>query len=100
MKRGLAYSIYSALDPLRHAGLIIGTVATENGHVAQSIDIIRAEWRRMREEGPTAEELADAKTYLTGSFPLSLDSPAASPPRWSASSATTSASTISPGAAR
>ncbi|MGO8916904.1 MAG: M16 family metallopeptidase [Stellaceae bacterium] len=74
VKRGLAYSVYSGLDPLRHAGLIIGSVATENGRVAQSIDIIRAEWRRMREEGPTAQELADAKTYLTGSYPLSLDS--------------------------
>lgn len=74
VKRGLAYSIYSALDPLRHAGLIIGSVATENGRVAQSIEIIRAEWRRMRDDGPTAQELADAKTYLTGSFPLSLDS--------------------------
>ena len=74
VKRGLAYSVYSALDPLRHAGLIIGGVATENARVAQSIDIIRAEWRRMQEEGPTAQELADAKTYLTGSFPLSLDS--------------------------
>jgi zinc protease len=74
VKRGLAYSVYSGLDPLRHAGVIIGGVATENGHVAQAIDIIRAEWRRMREEGPTAQELADAKTYLTGSYPLSLDS--------------------------
>jgi len=74
VKRGLAYSVYSGLDPLRHAGLIIGSVATENGRVAQSIDIIRAEWQRMREDGPLAQELADAKTYLTGSYPLSLDS--------------------------
>jgi zinc protease len=28
----------------------------------------------MREEGPTAQELADAKTYLTGSYPLQFDS--------------------------
>ena len=74
VKRGLAYSIYSGLDPLRHAGLIIGSVATENGRVAQSIDLIRAEWQRMREDGPTAQELADAKTYLTGSYPLGLNS--------------------------
>jgi zinc protease len=74
VKRGLAYSVYSALDPLQHSGLILGSVATENSRVEQSIDIIRAEWRRMRESGPTATELEDAKTYLTGSFPLSLDS--------------------------
>lgn len=73
-KRGLAYSIYSGLSPMRHSGVILGSVATENSRVAQSIDIIRAEWRRMREGGPTAQELEDAKTYLTGSYPLSLDS--------------------------
>jgi zinc protease len=36
--------------------------------------LVREEWRHMREEGPTAAELEDAKTYLTGSFPLGLDS--------------------------
>jgi zinc protease len=74
VKRGLAYSVYTVLQPLQHSGLILGGVATENSRVAQSIDIIRTEWRRMRDEGPTADELKDAKTYLTGSFPLSLDS--------------------------
>jgi zinc protease len=75
-KRGLAYSVYGELEPLQHSGLIIGGVATENSRVARSIEIIRAEWRRMREEGPTAKELENAKTYLTGSFPLNLDSTA------------------------
>jgi zinc protease len=73
-KRGLAYSVYSGLEPMQHSGVIEGGVATQNDRVAQSIDIIRAEWRRMRDGGPTETELADAKTYLTGSFPLSLDS--------------------------
>ncbi|HET7593999.1 MAG TPA: pitrilysin family protein, partial [Stellaceae bacterium] len=73
-KRGLAYSVYSELDPMQHSGVILGGVATQNDRVAQSIDIIRAEWRRMRDAGPTEKELDDAKTFLTGSFPLSLDS--------------------------
>jgi zinc protease len=73
-KRGLAYSVYSGLEPMQHSGVILGGVATQNDRVAQSIDIIRAEWRRMRDAGPTEAELADAKTFLTGSFPLSLDS--------------------------
>jgi zinc protease len=73
-KRGLAYSVYSGLEPMQHSGVILGGVATQNDRVAQSIDIIRAEWRRMRDAGPTEAELNDAKTFLTGSFPLSLDS--------------------------
>jgi zinc protease len=73
-KRGLAYGVSTGLVPYRHAGLILGSIATENSRVAESIALIRAEWQRMREDGPTEVELHDAQTYLAGSFPLSLDS--------------------------
>lgn len=73
-ERGLAYSVSSELITLDHAGLLQADVATENARVAESIEVIRREWRRMAEEGPTAAELANAKTYLTGSFPLRLAS--------------------------
>jgi len=73
-KRGLAYGVSTSLVPYRHAGLILGSIATENSRVAESIALIRAEWQRMREAGPTESELRDATAYLAGSFPLSLDS--------------------------
>src|SRR5436305_4240523 len=73
-KRGLAYGVSTDLVPYRHAGLILGSVATENSRVGETIELVRAEWRRMRDDGPTQVELDVAKTYLTGSFPLSLDS--------------------------
>lgn len=73
-KRGLAYSVYSYLSPLDHAGLFLGGAATRNDRVGQSLDIIRAELERMATEGPTDEELANAKTYLTGSYALRFDS--------------------------
>src|SRR5205085_7679493 len=63
-QRGLAYGVSTQLVPYRHAGLIVGNVATENGRVAESIALVREEWRHMREEGPTAVELENAKTYL------------------------------------
>jgi zinc protease len=69
-KRGLAYSVYSYLSPLEHAGLVFGGVATQNGRVGESISLIRQEWARMAAEGPSAEELDAAKTFLTGSYPL------------------------------
>ena len=72
-KRGLAYGVSSDLVSFRRAGLVLGRVATENARVGESIAVIGGEWRRMREEGPTEAELDDAKTYLIGSFPLSLD---------------------------
>ena len=73
-KRGLAYGVYSYLSPLDYAALYFGGVATENARVAESLEVIRAEFARMRDDGLTADELADAKTYLTGSFALRLDS--------------------------
>lgn len=73
-KRGLAYSVSTYLVPLRQTGIVLGTVATQNEHVAESLDLIRAQWRRLHDEGPTAQEIADAKTFLTGSFPLQFDS--------------------------
>jgi zinc protease len=72
-KRGLAYSVYSYIGSYDHAGLMMGGTATENARVAQSLEVIRQEWRKMHDEGPTESELANAKTFLTGSFPLRLD---------------------------
>ena len=69
-KRGLAYSIGTYLSPLDHTGLIIGSVGTRNSHVKQTIELIRAEWRRMAEGDVGQAELEDAKTFLTGSFAL------------------------------
>ena len=73
-KRGLAYGVYTYLAPMDYSAIHIGRVATQNSAVAESLDIIRAELARMRDHGVTPKELADAKTYLTGSFPLRLDS--------------------------
>jgi zinc protease len=68
-KRGLAYGIGTNLVTFDHAGLIWGQVQTVNERVAQTIEIIRAEWARLRDKGPTAAEVESAKTYLLGSYP-------------------------------
>lgn len=72
-KRGLAYSVYSYLQPFRKAALFAGGVATKNAAVKESIDVIKAELQRMATEGPTEKELESAKSYLTGSFALRFD---------------------------
>ena len=61
------------LYPLRHASLFLGRVASENSRVAETLDVIRAELARLAEDGVTEQELRDAKTYLTGSYPLRFD---------------------------
>lgn len=73
-KRGLAYSVGTSLYPLDQAGLIVGSAGTENARVGETIAIIQEEWRRMAAGDIGADEVENAKTYLTGSFPLTFTS--------------------------
>ncbi len=75
-KRGLAYSVYSHLATLDYAGLFLGGTSTRNDRAAEALQIIEQEIARMAKEGPTAEELAQAKSYLTGSYLLHFDTSA------------------------
>ncbi|SMY09000.1 M16 family metallopeptidase [Flavimaricola marinus] len=72
-KRGLTYGVSTYLVPRVHAELVIGSVASSNDRIAEAIDVIRAEWARIAEEGVTQEELDAAKTYITGEYPLRFD---------------------------
>ncbi len=72
-KRGLTYGIRSYLVPKFHSEMVFGSVASSNATIAEAIEVIRAEWARMAQEGLTPEELETAKTYLTGEYPLRFD---------------------------
>jgi len=76
-KRGLSYGVYSYLIPLDHGALVMASGSTVNTKAGETLDIIRAEWKRMADQGATDQELQDAKTYLTGSFPLQFSSTSA-----------------------
>ena len=69
-KRGLSYSVWSDLYPLEKGGLILGGAATRNEKAAETIAIIKDQIAQFAKQGPSAEELADVKTYMTGSYPL------------------------------
>jgi zinc protease len=72
-KRGLCYSVYSYLYPLKHAGLFLGGVATENKAVSESMNVIKSELNRVATNGITEAELKAAKDFLIGSFALRFD---------------------------
>lgn len=76
-KRGLTYGVSTVVAALDRGGLVVGSYATENARAGESLALVEAERRRMAQDGPTADELDGAKSYLTGSFALSLDSSAA-----------------------
>jgi zinc protease len=73
-KRGLTYGIYTYLAAYDYAGLVLASNSTENGRAGQALEVTLEVWRGMYEHGPTEEEVANAKRYLTGSFALRLDS--------------------------
>ena len=73
-KRGLAYSVWLGLIPLDHAGLWFVSTSTRADQADTVVALIESEIKRFAEEGPTEQELADAKAYLIGSYPLRFDS--------------------------
>ena len=76
-KRGLTYGIDTSLFDMDHTnGLGIG-LSTENKNAGEALKIIRQEIERMRDAPVTAQELADAQSYIIGSRPLSLSSTSA-----------------------
>ncbi len=72
-KRGLTYGIRTYLIDSDYSESIIGLVSTVNSRMAETVDVVRAEWARIAESGVTQDELDAAKLYLTGAYPLRFD---------------------------
>jgi zinc protease len=72
-KRGLAYGVSDSLIWFRHASVLLGGTATRADRTSDALNVIEHETMRMAENGPTAAELAEAKSYLKGAYALSLD---------------------------
>jgi len=72
-KRGLAYGVSQSLVWFKHSAVVIGGTQVRADRTGDALSIIEQEVRRMGEAGPTAEELAKAKSYLKGSYILGLD---------------------------
>ena len=73
-KRGLTYGVYTSLTSMNHAALLQANLSTSNEKVAEALKLFRHEWTKMAKEGPTEQEVQDAKSYLTGSLLLELTS--------------------------
>ncbi|HST95895.1 MAG TPA: pitrilysin family protein [Microvirga sp.] len=72
-KRGLAYSVGTSLVSYRSAAMTWGYTATKNERVGEAMQVISDEIMRLKQEGPTDEELQKAKDYLVGSYALGFD---------------------------
>jgi zinc protease len=74
VKRGLTYGIETQLSSYNRASIMIGSVATRADAVNQTIGVVKDTLAQFAANGATQSELDDAKTYLTGSFPIAFAS--------------------------
>lgn len=74
--QGLAYHIGSHFEARLMPGSFVVSLQTRNEQANQAITGVLAEIKNIREAPVTDQELADAKAYLIGSFPLRLDTTA------------------------
>ncbi|MGM0562995.1 MAG: M16 family metallopeptidase [Pseudomonadota bacterium] len=72
--RGLAYSVYSRLSPLRQTGPLTLGMQTRNEQREEAIELLRDNLKQFVEEGPTAEERQKALDNILGSEALRTDS--------------------------
>lgn len=73
-RQGLAYSIFSELNMYRDTGMLAVYAGTSTKSVRALVDGVVGEFRRIKREPLTAEELRHAKDHIKGSLMLSLES--------------------------
>ncbi|HTD54070.1 MAG TPA: pitrilysin family protein [Silvibacterium sp.] len=73
-ERGLAYAIYSDLNPYSDTGSLCVYAGTSADKAVQVVDLVMAEFSRLKNEPLPDDELRRAKDQLKGNLLLSLES--------------------------
>jgi zinc protease len=72
-EKGYTYGAYSSLDARRTAGTFRATAEVRTAVTGDSLKEFFYELSRIRSEPVSEKEIADAKSYLTGVFPIRLE---------------------------
>ena len=72
-EKGYTYGAYTQLDARRYAGSFRATAEVRTPVTGASLKEIYYELDRVRDEDVSEKELTDAKSYLTGVFPIRLE---------------------------
>ena len=75
-ERGLAYSVYSAVNAFLDTGFLMIYAATGPRRGEETVQVVLEELASLRDRGPEEGELDVAKEHLKGSLMLSLESTA------------------------
>jgi predicted Zn-dependent peptidase len=73
-RQGLAYAIYSDLNPYRDTGCMSIYAGTSRASAGKVVESIVSEFRKLKTEMVSADELRRSKDQLKGSLMLSLES--------------------------
>jgi predicted Zn-dependent peptidase len=73
-RQGLAYSIYSDLNPYRDTGCLAVYAGTSLASASKVVQSVVSEFRKLKAEPVPEEELSRSKAQLKGSLMLSLES--------------------------
>ena len=73
-RQGLAYAVFSELNPYRDTGMLSIYAGTSLESARQVVESILNEFKQLKQESITDEELRRAKDHLKGSLMLSLES--------------------------
>ena len=76
-ERGMAYSIYSDLSPYRDTGTLCVYAGTSAGKALEVVDLILDEFRKLKQEPLSGEELTRAKDQVKGNILMGLESSSA-----------------------
>ncbi|MBA3641754.1 MAG: insulinase family protein [Acidobacteria bacterium] len=76
-ERALTYGAEANLTALKDTGDIVASTDTRSDTTSEALRLIVDEIARIRRERVNPRELADAQAYLTGSFPLTIETPGA-----------------------
>lgn len=71
--RGLVYSIYSHFSADKYGGSFQVVLQTKNESANEAIEEVLKEIRRIRTAPVSDAELSDAQSFLTGSFPMRIE---------------------------
>lgn len=73
-KRGMTYGVYSNFVPMRAQGPFLINLSTRGDQTGQALDLIRDILRNFIKQGPTEQQVQEAKDNILGSFPQSTAS--------------------------
>ena len=75
--RGLTYGASADVNALKDSGNIVADTDTRSEVTGEALRLMVDEFWRLQRQRVQASELADAQAYLTGSFPLTIETPSA-----------------------